>query len=175
MCIHGYVLWELRLLIAIKLCPWILSADIFIQNMTRSYFICNQKCISTFGFFLLLVEVKLSKYADIQFVESETVMNYISFSSVLWRISMLVKFIIYYLTKTYWRFTSNFQVITFPRRIKWWVLMLWHRDGITTTIFIFYGPIYMNIFSGLYSTGDILRIISRNLYQLPECMLQAIN
>lgn len=118
-CIHGYVLWELRLLIAIKLCPWILSADIFIQNMIRSYFICNQKCISTFGFFLLLVEVKLSKYADIQFVESETVMNYISFSSVLWRISMLVKFIIYYLTKTYWRFTSNFQVITFPRQIKW--------------------------------------------------------
>lgn len=117
--IHGYVLWELRLLIAIKLCPWILSADIFIQNMIRSYFICNQKCISTFGFLLLLVEVNLSKYADIQFVESETVMNYISFSSVLWRISMLVKFIIYYLTKTYWRFTSNFQVITFPRRIKW--------------------------------------------------------
>lgn len=36
--------------------------------------------------FLLLVEVKLSKYADIQFVESETVMNYIWFSSVLWRI-----------------------------------------------------------------------------------------
>lgn len=75
--------------------------------------------INIWFFFLLLVEVKLSKYADIQFVESETVMNYISFSSVLWRISMLVKFIIYYLTKTYWRFTSNFQVITFPRRIKW--------------------------------------------------------
>lgn len=108
LCIHGYVLWELRLLIAIKLCPWILSAVIFIQNMIRSYFICNQKCISTFGFLLLLVEVNLSKYADIQFVESETVMNYISFSSVLWRISMLVKFIIYYLTKTYWRSTSNF-------------------------------------------------------------------
>lgn len=54
-CIHGYVLWELHLLIAIKLCPWILSADIFIQNMIRSYFICNQKCISTFGFFFFFV------------------------------------------------------------------------------------------------------------------------
>lgn len=53
LCIHGYVLWELRLLIAIKLCPWILSAVIFIQNMIRSYFICNQKCISTFDFFFV--------------------------------------------------------------------------------------------------------------------------
>lgn len=147
----------------------------FYSKYDKKLFHMQSKMYINIWFFLLLVEVKLSKYADIQFVESETVMNYISFSSVLWRISMLVKFIIYYLTKTYWRFTSNFQVITFPRRIKWWVLMLWHRDGITTTIFIFYGPIYMNIFSGLYSTGDILRIISRNLYQLPECMLQAIN
>lgn len=60
-CIHGYVLWELRLLIAIKLCPWNLSADIFIQNMIRSYFICNQKCISTFDFFFVVGWSKVIK------------------------------------------------------------------------------------------------------------------
>lgn len=91
----------------------------FYSKYDKKLFHMQSKMYINIWFFFLLVEVKLSKYADIQFVESETVMNYISFSSVLWRISMLVKFIIYYLAKTYWRFTSNFQVITFPRRIKW--------------------------------------------------------
>lgn len=50
--------------------------------------------IFIFVFFFFFGLSKFIKYADIQFVESKTVVNYIPFNPVLWRISMLVKFII---------------------------------------------------------------------------------